>query len=113
VRIGVMLHHFEQHEGGVKVYTKSLLPRLLAMAPQHQWVLIYPRRNLLGTFAAYRNVEEVTIRVPGTICWDQLAVPWVANRKRLDLIQSQVHGAPTRADPKDLRAARLGVVRDP
>ena len=46
----------------------------------------YLRRNLLGTFAAYRNVEEVAIRVPGTICWDQLAVPWVANRKRLDLI---------------------------
>ena len=28
MRIGIMLRHYEQHHGGVKIYTENLLPRL-------------------------------------------------------------------------------------
>jgi glycosyltransferase involved in cell wall biosynthesis len=86
MKIGIMLRHYEQQEGGVKVYTKKLLPLLLTMGAQHRYVLIYQNPKLLGTYAAYPNVEEVAVALPGTVLWDQLAVPWVARKHHLDLI---------------------------
>ena len=86
MRIGVMLRHYEQQEGGVKVYTKRILPLLFSMGPQHQYVLIYQNPRLVGTYAAYPNVTELVVRLPGTVLWDQLAVPWVTRKLRLDLM---------------------------
>jgi glycosyltransferase involved in cell wall biosynthesis len=86
MKIGIMLRHYEQQEGGVKVYTKKLLPLLFSLGSRHQYVLIYQNAKLLGTYAQYSNVEEVAVRVPGTVTWDQLAVPWIVRKKRIDLI---------------------------
>jgi glycosyltransferase involved in cell wall biosynthesis len=86
MRIGIMLRHYEQHEGGVKVYTKKLLPLLFTMGAQHRYVLMYQNPKLLGTYKQYPNVEEVALRIPGTVSWDQLAAPWIARRQRIDLI---------------------------
>jgi glycosyltransferase involved in cell wall biosynthesis len=86
MRIGIMLRHYEQQEGGVKVYTKRLLPLLFSYGAQHQYVLIYQNSKLLGTYAQYPNVEEVAVGIPGTVPWDQIAVPWIARKKRLDVI---------------------------
>jgi O-antigen biosynthesis alpha-1,2-mannosyltransferase len=86
MRIGIMLRHYEQQEGGVKVYTKRILPLLFTLGSQHEYVLIYQNPKLVGTYSKYTNVEEVAARMPGTVTWDQIAVPLVARRKRLDVI---------------------------
>jgi glycosyltransferase involved in cell wall biosynthesis len=86
MRIGIMLRHYEQHEGGVKHYTKTLLPLLFTLGAQHRYVLIYQNPKLLGTYAAYPNVEERVSRLPGRILWDQLAVPWATRDLQLDII---------------------------
>jgi glycosyltransferase involved in cell wall biosynthesis len=86
MRIGVMLRHYEQHEGGVKHYTKTLLPLLFTLGGRHQYVLLYQNPKLIGTYAAYPNVEELVSRVPGTVLWDQLAVPWMTRHRPLDVI---------------------------
>jgi len=86
MRIGVMLRHYEQHEGGVKHYTKMLLPLLFSLGSKHQFVLIYQNPKLRGTYARYPNVEELVAQMPGTFLWDQFAVPWVTRDKGLDII---------------------------
>jgi glycosyltransferase involved in cell wall biosynthesis len=86
MKIGIMLRHYEQQEGGVKVYTKKLLPLIFTYGVQHHYVLIYQNPKLLGTYAQYPNVEEVAVGMPGTVAWDQIAVPWIAAKKQLDLI---------------------------
>jgi glycosyltransferase involved in cell wall biosynthesis len=86
MRIGIMLRHYEQQDGGVKVYTRSVLPHLFALPSAHQYVLIYQSPRLIGTYAGYGNVEELAIGIPGTVSWDQLAVPYIARKKHLDLI---------------------------
>lgn len=86
MKIAIMLRHYEQQEGGVKVYTKRVLPLLFTLGSQHQYVLIYQNPKLIGTYAKYPNVEEVAATLPGSVTWDQFAVPAVARRKRVDLI---------------------------
>lgn len=86
MKIGIMLRHFEQLEGGVKHYTRSLLPLLFKFGSQHQYTVIYQNPKLVGTYAAFPNVEEIVSRVPGTVLWDQVAVPWVTRNRHLDII---------------------------
>ena len=86
MKIAVMLRHFEQKEGGVKVYTKNVLPLLFSLAPHHTFVLLYQNPELIGTYREYSNVEEVCVRLAGSVTWDQIAVPWVARRYHVDLI---------------------------
>jgi glycosyltransferase involved in cell wall biosynthesis len=81
-----MLRHFEQKEGGVKVYTRSLLPRLFSIGSAHQFVLIYQNPRLIGTYGDQPNVEEIALTLPGSVLWDQVGIPWVAARKKLDLV---------------------------
>ena len=67
LRIGVMLRHFEQSAGGVRVYTERILPLLFEQGAQHEWLLIYRNPELVGTYAAHPNVREVVCRVPGSV----------------------------------------------
>jgi glycosyltransferase involved in cell wall biosynthesis len=86
MRIGIMLRHYDQHEGGVKVYTQHLLPRLFALGPTHHYVLLYQNPALRGTYGGYPHVEERSLPVPGKLCWDQVAGAWAATTQRLDLL---------------------------
>ena len=86
MKIAIMLRHYEQQEGGVKVYTKRILPLLFTMGAQHDYLLMYQNAKLLGTYARYPNVQEVALGMPGTVPWDQLAAPWLARRHKVDLI---------------------------
>lgn len=86
MKIVIMLRHYEQLEGGVKHYTKSLLPMLFTLGPQHQYTLVYQNPKLIGTYAKFANVEELVVRIPGTVLWDQVAVPWVARNRHFDII---------------------------
>jgi glycosyltransferase involved in cell wall biosynthesis len=100
MRIGIMLRHYEQHEGGVKHYTKTLLPLLFSLGSEHQFILIYQNPELLGTYARYPNVEEMVARIPGALLWDQIAVPWVIRKKNLDIIFNPKFTIPFFAKPK-------------
>jgi glycosyltransferase involved in cell wall biosynthesis len=86
MRIGVMLRHFEQKEGGVKVYTKSVLPRLFSLGAAHQFVLIYQNPALIGTYGDFPNVEEMSLNLPGSVLWDQVGVPGAAAQRKLDVV---------------------------
>ena len=58
VRIGVMLRHFDQHHGGVRVYTRRLLDAILELDSAHEFVLLYRNPALLGTNSGRPRVEE-------------------------------------------------------
>jgi glycosyltransferase involved in cell wall biosynthesis len=63
-----------------------VLPLLFTLGREHEYILIYQNRKLLGTYSQYPNVEEVASGLPGTVTWDQIAAPWIAHRQRADLI---------------------------
>lgn len=81
-----MLRHFEQKDGGVKVYTQRLLPALFALGPQHQFALLYRNPKLIGTYRDFANVREVCVATRGSMLWDQLGVPVAAAKHGADLI---------------------------
>jgi glycosyltransferase involved in cell wall biosynthesis len=86
MRIGVMLRHYDQHGGGVKVYTHELLAALFALESEHEFVLLFRNPELIGTYAAVPKVSEVHVPARTVLGWDQVGVPAAVRRHRIDVL---------------------------
>jgi O-antigen biosynthesis alpha-1,2-mannosyltransferase len=95
MRIGVMLRHLMQRRGGVLVATQGMLREMLTLDTPHEFVLIYPDPGFIGTFKGER-IREVAVTARSVFLWDQLCVPQVEKRERLDLIFNPKYSLPLR-----------------
>ena len=86
MRIGIMLRHFNQHGGGVKNYTNYLLDKLLSLNSSHEFILIYNNSKYIGTYSHYKNVREITVNISNKFLWDQIGIPWIERKEKLDII---------------------------
>lgn len=94
MRIGVMLRHYDQHGGGVRVYTQKLLHALLQLRTGHEFVFLYRNPALIGTYAASPEVEEVALPARSVLAWDQVAVPSEVRRLGIDLLFNPKYSIP-------------------
>ena len=92
-----MLRHYDQHQGGVRVYTRKLLRAMLDLRSAHRFVLLYRDPALLGTYGDEPNVEEAALAARSVIEWDQLAVPRAVERERIDVLFHPKYSIPLRA----------------
>ena len=97
MRIGVMLRHYDQHMGGVRVYTRKLLDALLDLRTGHEFVFLYRNPALVGTHAGDPQVREVALPARTFLGWDQLAVPRAVDRYGIDLLFNPKYSIPLRA----------------
>ena len=86
MRIGVMLRHYDQHGGGVRVYTRKLLQALLELRTGHEFVFLYRNPASKGSHAGDPQVEEVALAARSVLLWDQVAVPMAVRRHGIDLL---------------------------
>jgi len=94
LRIGVMLRHYDQHGGGVKVYTERLLHALLELRSGHEFVFLYRNPALVGTYGDQAAVKEVALPARSVLTWDQLAVPGAVRRYGIDLLYNPKYSIP-------------------
>ena len=97
MRIGIMLRHYDQHGGGVKVYTQRLLRALLDLRSDHEFVFLYRNPALLGTYGGEPSVEEVALPARSVLSWDQVSVPSAIRRHQIDLLFNPKYSIPLRA----------------
>jgi glycosyltransferase involved in cell wall biosynthesis len=97
VRIGVMLRHYDQHGGGVKVYTQRLLRAMLDLRSEHEFIFLYRNPSLVGTYRNEASVEEVALPARSVLSWDQMAVPAAVRPHRIDLLFNPKYSIPLRA----------------
>jgi glycosyltransferase involved in cell wall biosynthesis len=92
-----MLRHYDQHQGGVRVYTRRLLRSLLDLRSGHEFVLLYRSPDLVGTYAGEQGVEEIALPARSVIEWDQFAVPRAVARSGIDVLFNPKYSIPLRA----------------
>lgn len=97
MRIGVMLRHYDQHRGGVRIYTHRLLQALFELDSGHEFVLLYRSPDLIGTYAGVPGVAEVALPARSVLGWDQLAVPRAVRRYGIELLFNPKYSIPVRA----------------
>jgi glycosyltransferase involved in cell wall biosynthesis len=89
-----MLRHFDQHGGGVWVYTRNLLREIAGLDVPHKFVLIYSDPRFVGTYGDGKRIREVAVKAPHPVLWDQFAVAQVAKREKFDLIFNPKYSIP-------------------
>jgi glycosyltransferase involved in cell wall biosynthesis len=95
MRIGVMLRHYDQHGGGVRVYTRGLLDYLVAHPGAHELVLFYSNPALLGTYGGHTHVREVCVPALGSVLlWDQIGLPRAVRRAGIDVLFNPKYSLP-------------------
>jgi glycosyltransferase involved in cell wall biosynthesis len=107
MRIGIMLRHYDQHGGGVSVYTHNLLCELMALDTAHEFILAYQNPKWVGTYGDGNRVREVAVETPSLLLgdklirrrmdgflWDQLAMRNIARREKLDVIFNPKYSLP-------------------
>jgi hypothetical protein len=90
MKIGIMLRHLGQHGGGVLGYTRNLMRELLTLDSPHEFILMYPDQELMGSFGNRDNVREVVVRARLKFEWDQVAVRQVEKKEKLDMLKRHV-----------------------
>lgn len=99
MRIGIMLRSFDE-KGGIGVYTRNLIQELLDLDRQNHYTLLYRNAAHLGRFAQYSNVTERVVSAPNKAFWDQIAIPYVCWREKLDILFHPKFTAPLLAPCK-------------
>jgi glycosyltransferase involved in cell wall biosynthesis len=94
MKIGIMLRHYNQHGGGVWVYTRNLLRELLTLDTAHEFVLFYQDPKLVGTYAHRDGVREIAVEAPSAFIWDQLAMWRAEQKEHLDLLFNPKYSLP-------------------
>jgi len=97
MKIGIMLRHLGQHGGGVLGYTNNLMRELLALDSPHEFVLIYPDREFIGSYGNRENVREIVARSRSKFLWDQVSMRQVEKQEKLDLIFNPKYSIPLTA----------------
>lgn len=92
-----MLRHYDQHMGGVRVYTRKLLDALLELPSGHEFVFLYRNPALVGTHAGHSQVHELALPARTTLAWDQLVVPRAVRRHGIDLLFNPKYSIPLHA----------------
>jgi glycosyltransferase involved in cell wall biosynthesis len=85
MKIAVMMRAMDQ-DSGFRAYVEGLLDHPLSIDHDNSYLLLYRTPKWLGRFAAFAHVQEVLLRAPHKLVWDQLAVPYKAYKERADLI---------------------------
>lgn len=85
MRIGLMLRALDE-KGGIGVYTRNLVEELLDLDRDNHYVLLYRNPANLGRFADRPNASERLVRGGNNAYWDQIAIPYVCWREKLDLV---------------------------
>jgi len=100
MRIGIMLRHFDQHEGGVKVYTREIVRALIEQNRQHEILLLFRNPARLGTYKNLDGVREVLLEGGSIPYWDQIKVPRAVRKYGVDVLFNPKYSIPLRADCK-------------
>jgi O-antigen biosynthesis alpha-1,2-mannosyltransferase len=100
MRLGIMLRHIDQHDGGVKVYTRELLHALVELNTRHEILLLFRNRARLGSFNGSDAVREVLLEGGSIVYWDQIKVPRAVRDYGIDVLFNPKYSIPLRAGCK-------------
>ena len=100
MRIGIMLRHFDQHEGGVKVYTREIVRALIEQNRQHEILLLFRNPTRLGTYNDVAGVQEVLLEGGSILYWDQFKVPRAVRKYGIDVLFNPKYSIPLNTDCK-------------
>jgi glycosyltransferase involved in cell wall biosynthesis len=85
MRIGIMLRAYEE-KGGVGVYARNVTRHLLEQGAEHEFFLYFSNRDSVGAYKEFANAHARFVPPYGKLLWDQILLPRMFRRDRLDVL---------------------------
>src|SRR6266849_1944190 len=85
MRIGVMLRCIDE-KGGIGVYARNIVHELLKKDTENEYRLFYSDKANLGRYESQKNAKEICVHAPNKAIWDQIVIPYVAEKEKIDVI---------------------------
>lgn len=85
MKIGICIRSWTE-SGGIGVYTRNIIPNLLALDHSNEYFLFYQNTENTENFGDLTNVHEIYIPSKNKLIWDQIKTPWYAKKYGLDII---------------------------
>ncbi len=84
MNIGIMVRTIEERQG-IGLYTLNLLDNLFRIDPANQYYLFYKNMNFWDRYN-FPNVHKVLVKMPTKLMWDQLTMPFMVKKYKLDVL---------------------------
>jgi len=85
MKIAFMIRNMDER-GGINVYTLNLIENILMLDNETKFLLVYNHQKFLGHFSKYENVREIAMRSPSKLVWDQILIPYILWKKKVDVV---------------------------
>src|SRR3954451_8230 len=92
LRIALLLRNVAER-GGAAVYPRRITEALLRVDPSNEYVLVFAFEEGRERFGQPR-AQNIVVRAPDKLTWDQVAVPPALRRERVDVVFSTKHSIP-------------------
>jgi len=92
-----MLRHYDQHRGGVRVYTHQIIKSMLALNSGHEFFFFYRDPSLVGTYREHPEVHEIALPGESVFWWDQVSMPHALTDYGIDVLFNPKYSLPLRA----------------
>ncbi|HAV14975.1 MAG TPA: hypothetical protein DCX25_01475 [Candidatus Pacebacteria bacterium] len=94
MRIGIDARLAGPRHAGIGRYIEELLKHLFALKTQHEWVVFLGEKNQLPWLSSFPRVKQVLAPVCHYTLQEQLAMPKIFAREKLDLLHVPHFNAP-------------------
>ena len=71
---------------GIGMYVLNLLDNLFKIDQKNEYVLFFRKTKYLNRYDKYPKVKTELVKIPNKFLWDQLAIPIVIKKYRLDML---------------------------
>jgi glycosyltransferase involved in cell wall biosynthesis len=85
MKVGMMVRTLDDRDGP-GVANQNLIDKMMEIDRDTAYVLFYRTKKHLGRYQNYANVKEILVKAPNKFLWDQVAVPYHAQREQVDLL---------------------------
>ena len=85
MRIGIMMRSADE-AGGIGVYARNLVEELLKLDHENEYFLFYKTEKHLGRYSEFANCRELLLPGKNKALWDQVTIPRISRKEKIDLI---------------------------
>ena len=105
MKIAIMLRAIEEVDGP-GIATANLVDKLIEIDRDNEYVILHKNNNYLGRYAGYKNVREILLNVKSKLIYDQIYVPYVCHKEKVDLIFNTKFSVPLLTPIKSISIQR-------
>lgn len=105
MKIAIMFRAVEEIDGP-GIASRNLIDKLIELDRENEYLILYMKPEFVGRYKQYRNVREILVNSKRKIIYDQIHVPRICKKEKVDLIFNPKFSVPLLTSIKSVMIQR-------